>query len=473
MSTWKIVFNLEWTILKRDRSAMSVLLLFAAFLIAAAVAGGNHASELAESLAKSQLEETERIESLSQELKTLTGTQKPLRSQDPRNTVWMGQTGAARLAVMPPAPLAPIAMGQRDLHPQAVRVTSAVDLIRERETETPMAGPTRLQTGAFDPAFLFVVLFPLVIIALSYELLSAERESGTLAMLLSQPVSQGALVLGKALARLTALGMLTLVFAAVGLLIAGAKLTAPGALLHFALYAALLLAWASFWFAAAVYVNSRGSGSAKNALVLVGVWLVLVVVVPGLVNVGINSFYPPPSRVELLHEAREASQDVERELNLLQGRHDIDANKGDAAKQVVKVQEELAKRSEPVLKELTEQLRARQEVLDMLRFASPAILVQIALEDIAGSGSVRHDRFEEQADDFHHTYRAFFTEKIKAGAELTPAQLATLPTFKFEEEANASLARRVALSILTLLLLAGLLTVIASQGLRKVGRLTN
>ena len=32
MSTWKIVFNLEWTILKRDRSAMSVLLLFAAFL---------------------------------------------------------------------------------------------------------------------------------------------------------------------------------------------------------------------------------------------------------------------------------------------------------------------------------------------------------------------------------------------------------------------------------------------------------
>ena len=387
MSTWKIVYNLEWTILKRDRSALGVLLLFAAFLISAAVAGGNHASELAESLAKSQLEEKERIESLSEELTTLTGTQKPLRSKDPRNTVWMGQTGAARLAVMPPAPLAPIAMGQRDLHPQAVRVTSAVDLIRERETETPMAGPTRLQTGAFDPAFLFVVLFPLVIIALSYELLSAERESGTLAMLLSQPVSQGALVLGKALARLTALGMLTLVFAAVGLLIAGAKLTAPGALLHFTLYAALLLAWASFWFAAAVYVNSRGSGSAKNALVLVGVWLVLVIVLPGLVNVGINSFYPPPSRVELLHEAREASQDVERELNLLQGRHDIDANKGDAAKQVVKVQEELAKRSEPVLKELNDQLRARQEVLDILRFASPAIMVQIALEDIAGSGS--------------------------------------------------------------------------------------
>ena len=145
MSTWKIVFNLEWTILKRDRSAMSVLLLFAAFLIAAAIAGGNHASELAESLAKSQLEEKERIESLSKELTTLTGTQKPLRSKDPRNTVWMGQTGAARLAVMPPAPLAPIAMGQRDLHPQAVRVTSSVDLIRERETETPMAGPTRLR----------------------------------------------------------------------------------------------------------------------------------------------------------------------------------------------------------------------------------------------------------------------------------------------------------------------------------------
>ena len=100
-----------------------------------------------------------------------------MRLIDPRNTVWMGQEGHARVAVLPPAPLAPIAAGQRDIRPQAVRVTSNVDLIHERETETPMIGPTRMAGGAFDAAF-FVVLFPLVVIGLSYELLSGERERG-------------------------------------------------------------------------------------------------------------------------------------------------------------------------------------------------------------------------------------------------------------------------------------------------------
>ncbi len=290
MSTWKTVYTLEWKILKHDRAALGVLLLFAVFLSAAAWVGGNHANQLSGSLERSQQDEKKRFDSLGTELEALTNSNKQRSAQDPRNTVWMGQEGAARLAVLPPMPLALIAVGQRDLHPQAVQVTSAVNLIRERETETPMAGPTRLQTGAFDPGFLFVVLFPLVIIALSYELLSAERERGTLAMLLSQPVSQGSLVLGKALARLSALCGLTLFFAGIGLLVGGADFSAAGVGLHLLLYACLLVAWATFWFALAVFVNSGGWGSARNALVLVGAWLVLVIVLPGLINVGINSF---------------------------------------------------------------------------------------------------------------------------------------------------------------------------------------
>jgi len=471
MKNWKTVFNLEWVILKRDRSTLGVLIIFATFLILAALAGGKQASTFAEGLSRSQTEETQRLGSLKAELLINQSSNKPVSARDPRNTVWMGQEGAARLALLPPAPLAPIAIGQRDLHPQAVRVTSSVNLIRERETETPMAGPTRLQTGAFDPAFLFVILFPLVVIALSYELLSGERERGTLAMLLSQPVSQSSLVLGKASARLLAVCTLTLLFAYAGLIIGGAQFAAPDALLHMSLYAGLLVAWATFWFAAAVTVNSRGGNSAKNALVLVGVWLVLVVVIPGLVNVGVNSFYPPPSRLELLHEAREAAQDVERELNTLEGRHDMNSKVGEAAKKVVKIQDELTKRSEPVLKELSEQLRERQSLLSALRFLSPAILVQISLEDIAGSGSVRHDLFETQADAFHKTYRQFFSSRIKAGQNMTTTELEKLPAFVFQEEPVSDLAKRTLTSILALLLASCFLVVLARPGLAKVGRL--
>jgi ABC-2 type transport system permease protein len=471
MNTWKTVLNLEWKILKRDRSALAVLLIFAAFLTVAALAGGHHAQNLANGLERSQLEESTRLAAHQTELKNLVANNKPLSSKDPRNAVWMGQEGAARLALLPPSPLAPIALGQRDLHPQAVRVTSGMNLIRERETETPMAGPTRLQTGAFDPAFLFVVLFPLVVIALSYELLSGERERGTLAMLLSQPVSQSALILGKASARLIALCGLTLVFALIGLIAGGAQFSGVHAGLHTLFYAALLVAWAAFWFAAAIAVNSRGGGSAKNALVLVGLWLVLVVVVPGLVNVGVNTFYPPPSRIELLHEAREAAQDVEKELNTIEGRHDVDPKAGEAAKKVISVQDELAKRSEPVLKQLNEELRARQEILDALRFLSPAILVQMSMEDIAGAGSVRHDRFEAQADQFHKRFRDYFTKRIQAGDNLQLKDLQDLPQFKYEEEAVGDLAKRILSSIMALLMVSAALVLAARPGLNRVGRL--
>ena len=48
--------------------------------------------------------------------------------------------------------------------------------------------------GRFDLAFVLIYLYPLLILALTYNLLSAEKEQGTLALALSQPVSLRTLV---------------------------------------------------------------------------------------------------------------------------------------------------------------------------------------------------------------------------------------------------------------------------------------
>ncbi len=471
-STWRTVLRLEWRILRRDRAAHAVLAIFAVFLILAAWAGGRTADTLEGGLERTRGEEVQRLDALRAELATLEGSSTPLSARDPRDPMWMGEEGAARLALLPPSPLAPVAVGQRDLHPQAVRVTSGVQLTAQRETETPMSGPTRLATGAFDPSFLFVVLFPLGIIALAYELLSGERERGTLAMLLSQPVSQRALVMGKASARAIALCAVTLLFAFLGLVVGGADLGAPGAGLQAGLYALVLVAWAAFWFAAAVAVNAWGGTSARNALLLVGLWLVVVVVVPGLVNVAVDAAYPPPSRIELLHHEREATQAAKQELDGLEGRHDTNPQADGFAKRVVEVQEELARRSAPVVTEMRDKLRQRQELVDALRFLSPAMVVQLALEDVAGSGAARHQRFEEQVDAFHGTFRAWFVEKVRAGERLTVADLGALPSLTFEEEPASALVMRVMIGVLGLLLGAGAFLGVAWPGLRRVGRLT-
>lgn len=473
---WRTVLRLEWRILKRDRAALAVLVLFAVFLVVAAFAGGRHAATTTAGLERAQAGETQRLTKLRGDLERLlpgkaASEKAALAAEDPRDPVWMGREGAASLAVLPPSPLAPIAVGQRDLHPQAIRVNTDVDLTSERETETAMSGPTRLATGAFDPAFLFVVLFPLVIIALSYELLSGERERGTLAMLLSQPVTQRGLVLGKAGARAIALCGVTLVFAVLGLVVGGADLGSAAAWLHVGLYAGILIAWALFWFAAAVAVNAFGGTSARNALMLVGLWLVLVVVVPGLVHVAVDTAYPPPSRIELVHEARASAQEVEQKLSGLEGRHDMNTKTKDYAQRVVAVQEELARRSAPVIGALREQLQHRQDVADILRFLSPALVVQGALEDVAGSGATRHQRFANQVDGFHERFRSYFFERIRGGENLTTASLDAVPRLSFDEEPAGSLVARVLIGVLALLLLAGLLLALAWPRLQRVGPL--
>ena len=468
---WRTVLHLEWRILRRDRAALTILGIFALFLVVAAWAGGRHGQALEDSQARARAGETQRIKDLRTALTAPGAERAPARARDPRDPAWMGETGAVHLAIMPPSPLAPIAVGQRDIQPQIVQVGTAVHLSAERETETPMSGPTRLTTGAFDPAFLFVVLFPLVIIALSYELLSGERERGTLAMLLSQPVSQGALVLGKAGARALALCGVTLVFALAGLVIAGADLSAEGAWTDIGLYGLVLVTWALLWFALSIWINARGGTSAGNALLLVGVWLVVVVVIPGLVHVAVDALHPPPSGVESMHDAREDARDVERTLSGLEGRHDVDTKTKAFAQKRLAAQDALQKHGEEDAETLRETLEERRDMMTWLRFLSPAIVVQTALEDVAGSGAVRHARFNAQLDAFHGTFRDFFAARVRAGARFTVADLDARPRWAFEEEPTSALAARVGSGALGLLLLALVLVIGAWPRLKKIGRL--
>ena len=172
-----------------------------------------------------------------------------------------------------------------------------------------------------------------------------------------------------------------------------------------------------------------------------------------------------------MHEAREAAQEVKGKLDGIEGRHDVNAKKGALAKQVLEAKEELVQRSAPVLKELRDKLHQRQEVISTLRFLSPALVVQLALEDVAGSGMTRHRRFQDQVDGHHHRFRAFFHGPIKQGAHLTVRDLEAVPAFTFEEEPTSAMAARVLAGVAGLLIAMTVLLGFAWPALRRVGRL--
>ena len=60
-----------------------------------------------------------------------------------------------------------------------------------------MTSPRKLLVGHFDLLFVMVYGYPLLIIALTYNLLATEREEGTLALVLAQPIRLRTLVAAK------------------------------------------------------------------------------------------------------------------------------------------------------------------------------------------------------------------------------------------------------------------------------------
>jgi hypothetical protein len=99
--------------------------------------------------------------------------------------------------------------------------------------------------------------------------------------------------------------------------------------------------------------------------------------------------------------------------------------------------------------------------MEWLQFASPTIIGQLALTDIAGTSGHRFRWFAEQATGFQKEWQAHFPAEVLAGA--TPLTQ-PLPAFRYNEEPLQTVARRTLVPI-TLLAFAG--TGLVWTGLRR------
>jgi len=131
----------------------------------------------------------ERASALQQELEAIeAGGQPSSPFADPRSPRVLGGPSGSHTAVLAPGPLTALAIGQSDLLPYYHDVniyTNESSFHQNGEVENPL----NLMVGRFDLAFAVVYLLPLLILALSFNVLSEEREQGTLALTLSQPVA--------------------------------------------------------------------------------------------------------------------------------------------------------------------------------------------------------------------------------------------------------------------------------------------
>ncbi len=405
------------------------------------------------------------------------GTFKPRSAfADPSNGLWVGNRHAATVAALPPAPLATTAIGQSDLYPPYLEVSAD-------NKDTFLFGeeidnPANLLTGAFDLSFVVVFLLPLVALALGYNLVSGEREQGTLAMLLSNPVRLAQVLRAKVAFRGGVVLLLVFTVTAAGLLLGGAPLFTASGLASLLGWALLVAAYALFWFVLAVLVNLFGANSAQNALTLVGLWITTGLIAPTLIGIAANVAYPVPARAEMINNLRGAQAAIANDGDAMltrfyQEHPEMDPSRiapdSDHARGVrrLALQQAASARVAAEIARYDEQFDKQQAFVDRLRFLSPAIVMQQALNDVAGTGTRRYKEFTAQVNAFHAQWQGFFQPKVLSNAPLTPADYTRLPRFVHREEGGGSLFAAVASSLIGLLLPTAMLALWARRRLAQ------
>lgn len=321
-----------------------------------------------------------------------------------------------------PGAWAAFANGQRDVNPYLISVTMLG--LEGQLYDTDLSNPLSLLLGKMDLSFVFIFLFPLVIIAFSYNLLSEQKESAIWPLLKAQTDKTFTIIWRKILVRLVVIFVLALLL----MLVAGIYLQLPfdGT---FATVMTLILLYLAFWFAVAFVAISLHKSSSFNASALIAVWVLLCIVVPASLNLLLTKKYPVP----------EALQNV---INQREGYHE----KWDMAKSVTmapffKHYPQLKKYPFPEEKTFSwywyygmqqmgddaalvsrvlieKKLASRQNFTETVALFFPSIQLQLGVNELAGTDLDSHLNFQQAVRKYHETIRLHFYPAIFTNGEL-------------------------------------------------------
>ncbi len=149
-------------------------------------------------------------------------------------------------------------------------------------------------------------LLPLLVIAFSFATIAAEREQGTLRLLLSTGVTPGSLLWGKVAGIVAAFGLLLGPIALVGAVLFLASGAATDAWLRLGTLVALYIGYLFVSLAISVGVSARATSARQALLTLLVLWAVSTVVTPSLAATAVSATATPTARAILHAVTRKA-----------------------------------------------------------------------------------------------------------------------------------------------------------------------
>lgn len=189
-----------------------------------------------------------------------------------------------------PNAMAALSIGNRDVYPYYHEIEPLSFYMRFFKSE--INNPLTQLIGSIDVAFVIVFLFPLLIIALTFNLQSSEIENGTFAFLQTASISTNKILIVKSLFYfLIVIALLTSILLCAGIFISSLNWSV---LLQF-LGSSIL--YFVFWFAGTVILSSYKKTSIQNIGFLLGLWIVLLIALPAIGNSIANVAYKVNSDV--------------------------------------------------------------------------------------------------------------------------------------------------------------------------------
>jgi ABC-2 type transport system permease protein len=531
---WKFM-KFEWRMLRADASALIVVALFVLLTVVALWSGLNGLKRQ-QATAREFVQQHEGL--VNRLRRAIEEDEAQAKAKgEPLDPARMGprypSTTLIRLSEfqvsLPPLSLAPLGSDQSELYPTTYKRHSSDDAflpslptVEARSLggllpERPVDNPLKLMLGRFDLGFVVLYIYPLVILALSFNLLAAERESGTLALLLAQPIRLRSLVLGKLAVRAALAFAVAVLLPALAIYASQKIIGLETNLVRLLLWTFALSAYGAFWFSLAVLVNARNYGAARNALTLFIGWIVIVIMIPALIGLLAQTLFPAPTGAAIAEAERAARFEahssvtglVNRIISEMQDRYPIIEGREETMERyrravyidLIEAPSESAllnrflrehpeiphrltayqlrmigrrahaefveQKLAPLLAWRHHQQQRQQWLISLTSLFSPALALQKAVSGIAGTDHTRHSRFLDQLDRRTRALNDLFLPKIYRNESVRAADFAGVKAFEFNEETNAMLTRRLLPELAPLTALPLLLSLFASRALRR------
>lgn len=294
--------------------------------------------------------------------------------------------------------------------------------------------------GTLDYAFLIQVVFGLFALLLSFDLVSGEREAGTLKVILSNPVARSQLILGKLVGGSLVLLLPVVLATLIGLLfftpLAGVELS-DGDWLRILGIVGLSILYLLMMFLAGLFVSILTRQRVTSLLVLLIAWVVLIFVVPRSAATLAQHLQEIPAGEEVAAQLREIRED---EANKYRARAQQYAQENPLYTiqtlppelQVAnrrQMDEAVEERSSQVFRAVDAAQNRQVAVAANLARLSPATAYRLAVTDLASTGVSRHQQFLRSLDEYRRQFVGHFDELERRGVT-TVSDFSDVPVFE-------------------------------------------